>query len=152
MAYSIGQLSKKFHIAASALRYYEKEGLLPGIKRNKAGIREFGQKEVESLILIDCLKQSGLSIKEISVLVNLIQQGDSTVNECNEFLDGVVANLESQIKHLKHNLKVLRYEQWRYRKAVELGSIRLVNELPNSQIPKKIRKTREKVIKSRSEE
>lgn len=151
MAYSIGQLSKKFHIAASALRYYEKEGLLPGIKRNKAGIREFGQKEVENLILIDCLKQSGLSIKEISTFVNLLEKGDASINECNQFLDSAVANLENQIKVLKHNLKMLRYEQWRYRKASELGSLYFVNELSTNQLPKKIRKMRDKIQKARSE-
>ncbi len=31
MSYTIGELAKKFNIAPSALRYYEKEGLIPGM-------------------------------------------------------------------------------------------------------------------------
>lgn len=39
--YSIGEISKKFNIPISTLRYYDKEGLLTNIKRNKSGIRQF---------------------------------------------------------------------------------------------------------------
>lgn len=35
MSYTIGELAKKFNIAPSAFRYYEKEGLIP--RREKKG-------------------------------------------------------------------------------------------------------------------
>lgn len=48
MSYTIGELAKKFNIAPSALRYYEKEGLIPGVKRKASGAREFEAKDAKS--------------------------------------------------------------------------------------------------------
>ena len=75
MSYTIGELAKKFNIAPSALRYYEKEELIPGVKRKASGAREFEAKDCEVLLLIDCLKQSGMSIKEISHFIELLHAG-----------------------------------------------------------------------------
>ena len=62
--YTIGQISKMFHLPVSTLRYYDKEGLFPGIKRD-SGIRKFDEKEIEALHVIECLKKSSLEIKDI---------------------------------------------------------------------------------------
>ena len=62
--YTIGQVSEMFSIPASTLRYYDKEGLFPGIER-KSGIRKFSDREIEALRVIECLKNSGLEIREI---------------------------------------------------------------------------------------
>ena len=62
--YTIGQVSEMFNIPASTLRYYDKEGLFPAMQRN-SGIRRFSEKDIEALRVIECLKQSGLEIKDI---------------------------------------------------------------------------------------
>lgn len=49
MSYTIGELAKKFNIAPSALRYYEKEGLIPGSEKKGFGAREFEAKDCRSL-------------------------------------------------------------------------------------------------------
>jgi len=54
----------KFHLPVSTLRYYDKEGLFPGMKRD-SGIRKFDEKEIEALHVIECLKKSSLEIKDI---------------------------------------------------------------------------------------
>ena len=45
--YTIGQVSEMFNIPVSTLRYYDKEGLFPGLERS-SGIRRFGEKEIEA--------------------------------------------------------------------------------------------------------
>ena len=62
--YTIGQVSERFGLPISTLRYYDKEGLFPTIQRD-SGIRKFGEKELEALRVIECLKKSGLEIKDI---------------------------------------------------------------------------------------
>ena len=57
--YTIGQISDMFQIPISTLRYYDKEGLFPGIGRS-SGIRQFSENEVETLRIIECLKRSGM--------------------------------------------------------------------------------------------
>ena len=66
--YTIGQISEMFQIPVSTLRYYDKEGLFPGLER-AGGIRKFTEKELEALRVIECLKQSGLEIREIKTFM-----------------------------------------------------------------------------------
>lgn len=66
--YTIGQISEMFHIPISTLRYYDKEGLFPGMERT-SGIRRFGEQQLEALQVIDCLKRSGMEIKDIKQLM-----------------------------------------------------------------------------------
>lgn len=62
--YTIGQVSEMFDLPISTLRYYDKEGLFPDIKRI-SGIRKFDEKEIEAIRVIECLKRSGMEIKDI---------------------------------------------------------------------------------------
>lgn len=62
--YTIGQVSERFDLPVSTLRYYDKEGLFPNLTRT-SGARRFGEQELEALRVIECLKRSGLEIREI---------------------------------------------------------------------------------------
>ena len=66
--YTIGQVSEMFGLPISTLRYYDKQGLFPEMER-VSGIRKFSDTELEALRVIECLKKSGLEIKEIYGLV-----------------------------------------------------------------------------------
>ena len=147
MSYSIGELAKKFKIAPSALRYYEKEGLLLGVRRKASGVREFESKDCLVLLLIDCLKQSGMSIKEISNFIELSRGGCETLQERAQILDGLEVKFKAEIKRQKQALKQLEYENWMYRQAAKLGSIEAVERLPSSAVPKKLRKVKKKIDK-----
>ena len=52
-----------FNIPISTLRYYDKEGLFPDIQR-RSGIRIFSDREVEKLRMIECLKKTGMEIRD----------------------------------------------------------------------------------------
>ena len=60
--YTIGKVAEMFNLSISALRYYDKEGLFPELERS-SGIRRFGERELEALRLIECLKRSGLRLR-----------------------------------------------------------------------------------------
>ena len=75
--YTIGQVSEMFHLPVSTLRYYDKEGLFPNLKR-ESGIRKFNDHELEALRMIECLKASGLEIKGIKQFFEWCNQGSST--------------------------------------------------------------------------
>ena len=62
--YTIGQVSEMFNLPVSTLRYYDKEGLFPFMQRT-SGIRQFSDTEIAALKLIECLKKSGLEIRNI---------------------------------------------------------------------------------------
>ena len=75
--YTIGQVSEMFGIPVSTLRYYDKEGLFPSMER-KNGIRRFGEAEVEALHVIECLKASGLEIRDIKQFMQWCSEGPAT--------------------------------------------------------------------------
>ena len=65
MPYTIGQMAEKLGVAPSTLRYYDKEGLLPFVERTAGGIRIFSDGDLETLKIINCLKDTGMQIKDI---------------------------------------------------------------------------------------
>ena len=75
--YTIGQVSERFDLPVSTLRYYDKEGLFPNLTRT-SGARRFGEQELETLRVIECLKRSGLEIREIRQFMEWCAQGSDT--------------------------------------------------------------------------
>ena len=75
--YTIGQVSEMFGLPVSTLRYYDKEGLFPQMERT-SGMRRFGEREIEALRVIECLKRSGLEIRDIKRFMDWCMEGSST--------------------------------------------------------------------------
>lgn len=82
--YTIGQVSKMFGLSISTLRYYDKEGLIPELNKDQSGIRRFDDQSVESIRVIECLKKSGMQIKEIREFMDWCIQGDQTLEKRKE--------------------------------------------------------------------
>lgn len=76
---SISEVSAKFNIPESTLRYYEKKGLLPRIERNEAGRRLFSEVQMALLQTVICLKNTRMPIREIKQYMDWIQEGDATI-------------------------------------------------------------------------
>ena len=81
MFYTVGEIAEKIGVAPSTLRYYDKEGLLPFVERNKSGVRKFKDSDIEWLSIIECLKKTGMPIKEIKKFVMWCIDGDSTIDK-----------------------------------------------------------------------
>jgi DNA-binding transcriptional MerR regulator len=62
--YSIGQVAEMFGLPVSTLRYYDKQGLFPGMERS-SGVRRFSEAELEKLRVIQCLKETGMEIRTL---------------------------------------------------------------------------------------
>ena len=81
MIYTIGEMAKKLGVSASTLRYYDKEGLLPFMEHPKGRIRVFTDKDYQWLHIIECLKQTGMSLKDIREFLQMAMQGDETIED-----------------------------------------------------------------------
>ncbi|MGD1818109.1 MAG: MerR family transcriptional regulator [Pleomorphochaeta sp.] len=140
MTYSISQVAKKFNLTIHTIRYYEKEGVLPFIKRTKSGIREFDQKSLDALNMIECLKKTGMSLKDIKVFQDWCEEGDSSIEKRKEMFEERKEDILGQISELQHVLKLIEFKCWYYGKASELGSEKAVMELEKDKIPEEIKK------------
>ena len=122
MTYTIKQVSELTGLSIPALRYYDKEGLLPDLRRKESGYRIFSDEDLYALELIACFKQSGLQIKEIRHFMALVKEGDSTLQERFEIFRCHVERLKEKMQSLhralEHSQDTLDY----YEIAVKAGS------------------------------
>ena len=133
--YSIGQLAKKFNLPVSTLRYYDKEGLFPGLERQSM-VRKFSDTQVEALRVIECLKKSGLEIREIRQFMEWCEQGSSTYELRLDLFKKRRQNLEDEMKKLEKTMAMVRFKCWYYTEAVKDGSEeRLKSIIPNELPP-----------------
>ena len=102
--YTIQEVCKKTGLTAHTLRYYEKEKLLPNVSRSAGGFRQYSEEDVESLGMICCLKNTGMSLQEIARFMELSREGDQTLRERCELLqkhrENVLARMEEMQRYL----------------------------------------------------
>ncbi len=65
MTYSITDLSKKFDLPASTIRYYEKIGLLENVEHANSYRRVYNDSHIDRLNAIECFKKALLPLDEI---------------------------------------------------------------------------------------
>lgn len=104
MGYSIKQVSQRTNLKAHVLRYYEREGLLPSVGRSQSGIRLYSEDDLEWLGLICCLKNTGMSIKQIKHFVELSMQGDETLEQRCRLLVEHKKSVEAQMEEMQEHL------------------------------------------------
>ena len=121
MNYTISQAANRIGIPDSTLRYYDKEGLLPSVKR-VSGRRVFCDADFEWLELIDCLKSTGMHIKDIREFIALCAQGDSSLEDRLAIILRQKDAVHQKISFLKENLQHLEYKAWYYQTALEAGT------------------------------
>ena len=138
MNYSIGEVSRMFGLPQSTLRYYDKEGLLPQIQRQGAGIRRFDEQAVEALRVIECLKKSGMEIKDIRQFMVWCEEGASTYQQRLELFQRRRAEMEQELARLKKTLAMIDFKCWYYTQALATGSEDFTAAIPEG-LPEEIR-------------
>ena len=136
--YSIGKVSEMFHLPISTLRYYDKEGLFPEMKRT-SGIRKFDKKEIEALRVIECLKRSGMEIKDIKHFMEWCSQGSSTYAQRRDLFLKQKETVENEIRRMEKVLDMIRFKCWYYEQAIKDGNEDRLREMSPEEMPEEIR-------------
>ncbi len=139
MNYSIGQVADKFDLSIHTLRYYEKEGLLPFVKRTTSGIRQFDEQTIESLRIVECLKKTGMPLKDIRQFMDWALEGDSSLEQRQSMFHERKKVVLDQIAELQSVLDLINFKCWYYDTAAELGSEKAVTSMDRSDIPEEIK-------------
>lgn len=135
--YSIGEVSEMFDLPVSTLRYYDKEGLFPDMMR-VSGIRKFSDRELETLRVIECLKKSGMEIKDIRQFMIWCGEGASTYQQRLELFQRRRAEVEQELARLKKTLAMIDFKCWYYTQALATGSEDFTAAIPEG-LPEEIR-------------
>ena len=129
MYYSIGEAAQRMHLSAPTLRYYDKEGLLPFVDRSAGGARMFKESDFEWLRLIECLKSTGMPIRDIKQFIDWYMEGDTTLPQRRDMFYERKRAVEAQIEMLQATLDMIDYKCWYYDTAVAAGSSRALQAL-----------------------
>ncbi|CDD65559.1 transcriptional regulator MerR family [Firmicutes bacterium CAG:882] len=132
--YTIGQISEMFNIPVSTLRYYDREGLFPNMKR-ESNIRKFDDSEIETLRIIECLKKSGMEIKDIRRYMELCSKGSSTYAERKALFEKQRESVEGEIARLEKTLNMLKFKCWYYDQAIADGNEEHIREMLPDKLP-----------------
>ena len=136
--YTIGQVAEMFGLPISTLRYYDKQGLFPNIKR-ASGIRRFSDQEIEALRVIECLKRAGMEIKDIRQFMDWCAEGPSTYPQRKAMFVERKAHMEAEIAHMNRALDMLKFKCWYYEQAIRDGNEEKLAAMIPDELPKDIR-------------
>lgn len=120
--FTIKDAARFMGVPTSTIRYYDKEGLLPFVERKESGYRIFTEKDIAALRIIDCLKKTGMSIREIRQFSEWIEQGDASLQQRYEMFLERKRIVEKQMAELQKILDIVNYKCWYYETAVAAGT------------------------------
>ena len=140
--YSIGQVAEMFGLPISTLRYYDKQGLFPNMER-VSGIRKFSDAEIEALRVIECLKKTGMEIKNIRQFMDWCAEGPSTYPQRKAMFEAQRAHMEAELEQMNRTLDMLKFKCWYYEQAIKDGSEDRLKTLILDRLPEEIRKAYE---------
>ena len=98
---TIGEVAERAHVATSAVRYYERKGLLSPDAR-QSGQRRYRTETLRRLVFIRMLQDAGLALDEIHGILSA-----ATVKEWKAIARQRLQVLDQQIAELEHSRSVL---------------------------------------------
>ncbi|MBE2223894.1 MAG: MerR family transcriptional regulator [Anaerolineae bacterium] len=114
----ISEVSEQSGVSADTLRYYERIGLIPPVNRNGSGIRDYNDIDMKRVAFIKCMRNAGLPIEVLSEYVELVQQGDNTIEARQEILKEQRRQLAAKMEEMQETLDLLDYKISVYESAV----------------------------------
>jgi len=104
----IGEVASAAGVGIDAVRFYEREGLLPKPARRPSGYRDFSPDAVLDLRFIKRAKELGFSLKEISELLAIDREPSATAGAVKQIAEEKLADLKDKIRSLQRMKRALR--------------------------------------------
>ena len=111
---NIKKVSEQLGISSDTIRYYERIELVPPISRDKNGVRNFTDIDIQRLDFIKCMRHAGLSIESLHEYMHLYSLNDDRtiparkriLEEEAEKLDERIASLQETRAYLQHKIDI----------------------------------------------
>lgn len=92
--YSMKETCIETNLSYDTLKYYCNEGLIPNVKRDKNNYRIFSENDIKWINGLFCLKNCGMSIKEMKEYLHLCLEGEKSIPKRKKILDIKLKDLE----------------------------------------------------------
>ena len=117
---SIAQASERSGLSPDTLRYYDKLGILPNLRRT-GGRRRFSEGDLAALSLVSCLRDTGMPLKSIRDFMQAA--GPRTADTRLSILRGHLATAEAQLETFRKARLRVEFKIWFYEEAKRRGGI-----------------------------
>lgn len=107
-SYTIGQVSKLSGVGIEAIRFYEREGVIPAAARTDAGYRLYNEETLKRLHFIGRAKELGFSLKEIAQLMALRLTPKSNCSAVRKKALGKLEEINKKIEDLQRMRATLK--------------------------------------------
>ncbi|MFC4336537.1 MerR family transcriptional regulator [Salininema proteolyticum] len=122
-AIPIGEVAVETGLSIHALRYFEREGLmLRAIPRSSGGQRRYGRADVDWLVLVNRLRDSGMPLTEIRRFADLVRSGPGNETERLDLLRRHEEAVRAKLDELGACLDVIHNKVEVYERHVREGT------------------------------
>ncbi len=106
----ISEFSQRTGLSIHTLRYYEKEGLLTNISRDKSGKRLYSKADLVWIAWIKRLKSTGMCLSDIKQFAHLCTLGDASLSDRKIMLIAHAKQLKADIQRLNNELDIVEFK------------------------------------------
>ena len=96
----IGQIAAKAGVNIQTLRYYERRGLLPRVRRSASGYRKYEDATVPRVRFIKKAQELGFSLREIGELIALRETRSRSQLKVRRLAEQKIATIDRRITDL----------------------------------------------------
>ncbi len=114
----IAEVSERYGLSSDTLRYYERIGLIPRVQRSDSGIRDYSELDIRRVEFVKCLRSAGLPLEVLVEYMDLVQQGDATIEARKDILREQRDLLTARILAMQKTLEVLHRKVQVYETAI----------------------------------
>ena len=118
---TIKQVCRKFDVSADTLRYYERVGVIPEVRRTAGGIRDYSEEDIKWVETAICFRSARMPIDLLIEYVRLYRKGDETLRDRLELLIEAKKRILDEREKYDDALEKLDYKISKYDEAVKTG-------------------------------
>lgn len=100
MALRVSQVAEQAGVSPDAVRFYEKEGLLPQPPRSPAGYREYDEQIPQRIRFIKGAQEMGLKLSEIGELLEIQDRGACPCGHTQTLVERRIHEIDAEMKRL----------------------------------------------------
>lgn len=109
--YTMKEACRQTNLPYETLKFYCNQGLVPNVKRDINNHRIFDEKDIAWINSLNCLKNCGMSIKEMKEYLELCLKGESTIPERKHILEIKRKSLTEQLKQIQDSIDYIDWKQ-----------------------------------------
>ncbi|GAA2968883.1 MerR family transcriptional regulator [Lentilactobacillus parakefiri] len=104
------KVSELLGVSTDTLRYYERIGVIPPVKRDHNGYRVYQTNDLNWIFLAKSLRSAGLSIESLIEFATLARKSDTVRQAQKDILDEQLTLLNQKLKEMQDTKALLQYK------------------------------------------